>query len=324
MFFQILRLLSLIPILRLRIKNRRIILRKGDVRELLDVLDIEHDVSAHEPVALIELHEAVYSVVIDRKHYGAVVAGELDMLLELHCVVWHPLIGKIVPEAGDAVAPEHEGDAVVAVYIVFLRSLVDILLRELLAVLLRLLLPLLGGNLPDCGEKRLVKEMRHSRAVGCRDLENLAHAEAVEVRYGGVRISTVNLVGDQEYFLVELPELLADDVVSRNQTLVAVNHEDDDVGLAHCLDGLPGHKGLNALLSAVNSARVDDDIALAVGIGVPVLAIACQAGEVRNQGIPGTCQAVENRRLSDIGTPCKGYYWYHTKFLMPQSLPLPY
>ena len=111
-------------------------------------------------------------------------AGELDVFLKLDRVIRNPLIGKVIAEARYAISAEHESDAVVPVDVILFRSGRNIYLGDLLAVLLGFLLPFLGCNLPYRGEKRLIEEMGHSGAVGRGDLEDLAHAELVEVGDG--------------------------------------------------------------------------------------------------------------------------------------------
>ncbi len=99
-------------------------------------------------------------------------------------------------------------------------------------------------------------------------------------------------------------QVLRDVVVLAGQSRPDVEHEDHCVGLGHRLASLLGHLGDDAgRLLRFEAAGVDDDEFARAEAGVPVVAVAGQAGEVGHDRVAALRDAVEQRRLADVRPP---------------------
>ena len=97
-------------------------------------------------------------------------------------------------------------------------------------------------------------------------------------------------------------QLVGDFLVVRGDAGTAVDHEDDGIGLGDRLLGLARHLVQDAVLGQrLETAGIDHQVRLASQLAVPVMAVARQSRQVGDEGVARTCQAVEQRRLADIG-----------------------
>ena len=151
----------------------------------------------------------------------------------------------------------------------------------------------------------------HAAPVGGGDREQLAEPQAVEVRQGGVRVQAVGFVDRQVDRLGQLAQLRGHLLVGGGEAGAAVHQEQHHVRFAHRLQGLVGHRPVDALLAFADAAGVDHRVGAVAQAAVAVLAVPGEAGEVRHDGVTGAGKAVEQRGFAHIGAAHQGDHGFH-------------
>ena len=135
-----------------------------------------------------------------------------------------------------------------------------------------------------------------------RDRQRLAQSQLVELRGDPFAQHPFGLVHREQVLAPALAHELGDGPVFGVQAFASVNDEHDDVGLVHRLPRLLGHRrhdsGLGLRLEA---SRVDDEIRTPRAATVAVMAVAREPRIVENDRVTRASEAIEQRRLTDVG-----------------------
>ena len=87
------------------------------------------------------------------------------------------------------------------------------------------------------------------------------------------------------------------------ETLTRVENKNYNVALGDCLLGLRRHLSHDALgVDGLEAASVDHDVSTRPDTAFAIVAVARQPGKIGDQRRARTRQAIEQRRLADIGT----------------------
>ena len=161
----------------------------------------------------------------------------------------------------------------------------------------------------NCRKDR-VEEVADAGAVLGGDGEDVAEAEAAEVFGGGSEGGGVDLVDGEEDGLAAAQEETGEGDVGAGELGAAVYHHNYDLRLGE------GGAGLKEDFGGDEFGIVGDDAAgvdEACGGGLPldeaVDAVAGDAGLVANDGAARAGEAIEERRLADVGTAADGDEW---------------
>ena len=142
-------------------------------------------------------------------------------------------------------------------------------------------------------------------SLQCRDRDGLAKAEFVEGSSKLQRLAALRFVDGEHGALARLADARHDIVIVRQGAAGGFDHQDHHVGFANRV----GHLAIDQRPEAVVAARldaceatgIDDDGPLPGQRRVSIQAVACKAGKVGDQRIPGTCQRIEERGFADVG-----------------------
>ena len=143
------------------------------------------------------------------------------------------------------------------------------------------------------------------------------HAQPQRMELGGSHRArdALALVDGQHHLAGRAAQLLGDLLVTGQQALTAVDHEDDHVGLDDGLAGLAshlfGHAGGGHGLEATG---VDQHDTLAVERGRAIVPVTGETRDVGHQGVARARQAVEQGGLAHVGPPHQRnnrYRWIH-------------
>ena len=143
------------------------------------------------------------------------------------------------------------------------------------------------------------------------------HAQPQRMELGGSHRArdALALVDGQHHLAGGAAQLLGDLLVTGQQALTAVDHEDDHVGLDDGLAGLAGHLFGHAGGShGFEAAGVDQHDALAVERRRAIVPVTGEARDVGHQGVTRARQAVEQGGLAHVGPPHQRdnrYRWIH-------------
>ena len=155
-----------------------------------------------------------------------------------------------------------------------------------------------------------VEEVADAGAVFGGDGEDVAEAEAAEVFGGGSEGDGVDLVDGEEDGLAAAQKESGEGDVGRGELGAAVDDHDDDGGFGE------GGAGLEEDFGGDEFGVVGDDAAgvdQAGGGGLPldeaVDAVAGDSGLVADDGAARTGEAIEERRLADVGAAADGDEW---------------
>ena len=133
------------------------------------------------------------------------------------------------------------------------------------------------------------------------DEEDFGKSESGEIRECGFVFWVVDLVENEHDRWSGLAEFLGDRLVDRSESVVGVDHEQDEVGCLHrdvCLDG---DLRVEAILDvAADATGIDDRARVGGCFGGGADAVAGHAGLVVHDGDFATCEAVEERGFPDI------------------------
>ena len=95
-------------------------------------------------------------------------------------------------------------------------------------------------------------------------------------------------------------------------------HEDHDVGLGDRLPGLLGHLHVDAAFGGrLEAAGVDHDVFVPALLALAVVAVPRQAREVGDDGVACLRQAIEHRRLANVGSANKCNNGLHGRTVSP-------
>ena len=143
------------------------------------------------------------------------------------------------------------------------------------------------------------------------------HAQPQRMELGGSHRArdALALVDGQHHLAGRAAQLLGDLLVTGQQALTAVDHEDDHVGLDDGLAGLAGHLfGHAGGGHRLEAAGVDQHDTLAVERGRAIVPVTGKARNVGHQGVARARQAVEQGGLAHVGPPHQRdnrYRWIH-------------
>ena len=160
------------------------------------------------------------------------------------------------------------------------------------------------------GGEDFVEEVADAGAVFGGDGEDVAEAEAAEVFGGGSEGDGVDLVDGEEDGLAAAQKETGEGDVGRGELGAAVDDHNDDGGFGE------GGAGLEEDFGGDEFGVVGDDAAgvdQAGGGGLPldeaVDAVAGDSGLVADDGAARTGEAIEERRLADVGAAADGDEW---------------
>jgi hypothetical protein len=145
-----------------------------------------------------------------------------------------------------------------------------------------------------------VEQVGHAASVDGADRVRLP--EPQRPQRGGLRLHllVVDLVRRQEDRLTGALQFLRSGLVGRRRADDGVDHDDDRVGRAHRDGGLLGDQLLQALGVGFPAAGVLHDESPAQPVGVVGYPVPCHAGDVLDDGLASTEDAVHQRRLADV------------------------
>ena len=153
-----------------------------------------------------------------------------------------------------------------------------------------------------------VEEVAGAGAIGRRDFDGSSEAEGVEL--GGVEmgVADIILVGNDDHRLLRAAQDGSHLVVEVGDAGGRIDHEEDYISL---FDG-DMHLLIDLLFEDIigidhPAAGVDDRELAALPVDLAILAVACGAGSVIDDGAACLRQTVEEGRLPYIGSP---YYCY--------------
>ena len=157
--------------------------------------------------------------------------------------------------------------------------------------------PLGGGNSDDHD----VEQVAGAPAVQGADRVRLAEPEGEELPALVLAAVVVGLVGDDDDLVVAAAQPAGDDLVVVGHPDGAVDDEQHDVGVAHGGLDLAADLGLEVGAAGHPAAGVDDAERHAEPLGLERLAVAGDARAVLDDGRLLADDAVEQRRLADVG-----------------------
>ena len=110
------------------------------------------------------------------------------------------------------------------------------------------------------------------------------------------------LVDHQKHRAAALAQAIGDDFVLRSAAGAHVHHEQNHVGFVDGLQGLACHFVHDAVFDdRFKTAGIDHQKGLFADFAVTVMAVAGEAGNIRNDGVAGFGQAVEQGGFAHIG-----------------------
>ncbi len=147
-----------------------------------------------------------------------------------------------------------------------------------------------------------VEQVARAVPVQGGERHRLAQPERVELERVRVAAGVVHLVGDDDHGLVGAAQDVGDFLVARGDAGARVHDEEHEVGLGDGQAGLLGDPlRERRRVGDVDPARVHEDEALARPLADDLLAVARYAGRLENDGLARGRQAVDERRLADVG-----------------------
>ena len=143
------------------------------------------------------------------------------------------------------------------------------------------------------------------------DRDRVAHTQRCELGASHIRVDVVDLVGDDIRALVTFAKVLADHLVSGSETRFGIYQEQNDISFFDGQQRLLGHFFVHTVLVTGDTAGVDQNVGTPLPLGLTVLAITGQTGQVADDGVASPGQAVEQGGLADIGSAHQGDYGNH-------------
>ena len=139
------------------------------------------------------------------------------------------------------------------------------------------------------------------RRCARRDGDRLTEAEGVELGGGDGLVEPVDLVGGKENRLAVASEPVRDALVRAGQALSRIENQHHHVGLLDRERGLVGDEGGERITAAGEAAGVDRHCIASLDTHVAIAPVTGQSRQVRDEGVPGAGQRVEQRGLADVG-----------------------
>ncbi|MOA04854.1 hypothetical protein D3C78_1244270 [compost metagenome] len=147
--------------------------------------------------------------------------------------------------------------------------------------------------------------------MGTGDRDRMAHAQRGEFGAGHFRVDVVDLVGDHVGTLVTFAQMLGDHLVGGGKTGLGIYQEQNDIGFFDGQQRLLGHLFVHTVLVTGDTAGVDQNVGTPLPLGLTVLAITGQTGQVADDGVTSPGQAVEQGGLADVRSAHQGDYGNH-------------
>ncbi len=149
-----------------------------------------------------------------------------------------------------------------------------------------------------------------------RDLDGIAETERKGLHRAGVAVLALALVGDQQHRLVGTAGEIGKGAIGGREADAGIDHEEQGIGQRDRGLGLLLHpRGQRALGAFVEAGGVDDGEFEIAEPGLALAAIAGDAGQVIDERELLSDQAVEQRRLADIGPADNGDCKRHWSFV---------
>ncbi|MOA15428.1 hypothetical protein D3C78_1355850 [compost metagenome] len=149
-------------------------------------------------------------------------------------------------------------------------------------------------------------------ALGAGHRDGVAHAQRRELGASHIGIDVVDLVGNQDRFLVPLAQVLGDHLVGSGHAGTGIDQEQHIVGFFDGHERLLGHLLVHAHFVTGDTAGVDQDEGTTLPAGITILAVTGQARQVTDDGIAGLGQAVEHGGFADVRAAHQGDYGNHS------------
>jgi hypothetical protein len=144
------------------------------------------------------------------------------------------------------------------------------------------------------------------------DGERCAAAGAMELGADDAGVLALGLVHRERHGLAGAPDQARDEQILAGQADAAVDDEHEAVGLGDRALGLLAHQRLDAGGRRLDDAAgVDRDVRDGAQAAVAVLPVERHAGHVRDDGVAGAGERIEQGRLADVRPPDERNYGQH-------------
>ena len=141
--------------------------------------------------------------------------------------------------------------------------------------------------------------------MGSGNQADFLEAQARKLGLCRVRVLPIDLVDHHHHVAAGFSEAPGDLFIAHRQAIAGIDHEHNGIRLGHGHTGLPAGQ-VGQIVLAEQAAGVDQYAGLAFDDPAPIAPVAGEARHISYDGIPGTGQPVEQRRLADIGAADKG------------------
>ncbi len=143
-------------------------------------------------------------------------------------------------------------------------------------------------------------------AVACGDGLRWAEPQGVKLGFGKGGVEALGLVDRQHHGQPRAAQACGDELVSRCEPGARIHHEQCQVRLCQGPPSLLCDEVRHFVGFLAHTPGVDDHERALSAARDPDAAVAGEAPFVRDQGVPGTRQAVEQGGFPDVGTPHDG------------------
>ncbi len=144
-----------------------------------------------------------------------------------------------------------------------------------------------------------------------RDAERLAQRERVELRRHHRLIEALRFVYREKHRLAGAPQLARDELILMREAGASVGQEDEPIRFLDRALGLHAHLRLDAGGILDEAARVDGHVRHRADAPETILPIARHAGNVRDDGVAGSGQNIEESRFADVRSADERDDWEH-------------
>ena len=147
-----------------------------------------------------------------------------------------------------------------------------------------------------------------------RRLIHLAQAQGIELGSCGLRIKSVDLVGNYCALLPRATYVIGNLIVSGHDPRTRIHHIENEIAFVYGLQGLSGHT-LGQFLGLINvilgnTAGIDEHVFAPLIQSTSVLTIAGKARKVRNQRITRFGKAIEKSGFAYVGATYQSYNFH--------------
>ncbi|MNV30974.1 hypothetical protein D3C71_1222630 [compost metagenome] len=148
--------------------------------------------------------------------------------------------------------------------------------------------------------------------MGSRHRVNLAQTQLIELGELHAFQHAFGFVGNKYTRFTKAAQIIGDVMVLRRYTCARIHHKNDHISFGNGLLRLLGHFLVNsARCIRLKTASIDNDVLVLALLAIAVMPVTRKPCKVRNNGVAGLGQAVEERGLADIRTPHEGDNWLH-------------